>query len=375
MDTEKLLRILIDLQSDEDSLSIEAQLSGIKQTLASNTSDGYNAARTQLRELTDRIQESSISYNFSRTENHILEHLNGEKYFGLGLVTSLRQIFATGGFDTQARFDKFISSRADFLRAVQRLSTAFGDMGIDDYRPEQGEIGVVLPHEEGDLETFTKRIKELKLLLSGLAQAAGQPPTEVKITRMSNGTLEIFSLQTAEVICLFSTLLVNVSLIWDKIAQFKSKIDETEKSDILSKDAKRDINQVLEKEAERIKEEILNELPERMLKELKSASDGQRNVIANHIRVCINIAFGWLEAGVEVDITPTRLSSPDPMTKKEAAGVSIANEANSKLRHIYSQPIGSRKLPFKLPAPQNPPAPKAPTKKAAKQSKEKRPSS
>lgn len=349
MDAQKLFRILKDLQKDEQTLTIGTRIDEIRNNIAQNNQGAFDLAQTQLNDTITQIREGSISYNFSRTEIMLLKQVGGESYFGKGLIAQLETIFAARSFEIVGKVNEYDNQRKDFMTKAQRLAAGFGDMGIEEYRPSLYEVGLVIPEDEADLDKLARRIKDLKLLLSGLVEIAGEDQRGVKITRLSSGSLELFSLQPAEVAVLLSTLLLNVSAIWDKIAQFRKKIDETEKSELLSSDSKKSIKEIWENEAKKIKNEILEELPERCLKKFKKQDQGRKNEIRNQISISIQTIFAWLEIGIEVDITPVRVDNPDGVPDQEVGQIAMIQETNAKLQEIYKLPKELKQLPFKLP--------------------------
>lgn len=352
MDTEKLFRILKDMQRDEEGLLIGAKIEALRASVAQNNADGFQAAKTSLDELKISIETISKAYTFSQTENLLLEKIGGVSYYGKGLIRVLDEIFASPSFEVLAKLDTCREQRNDFIAKYTKLSAGFLDIGIKEYRPSSCEVGIVLPDGEGELTELTKRMKEFQLLLSALAEAAGEDSNNVKITRVSNGTLEWFSLQPYNVTLILTTLLLNVSAIYDKITKFRNKIDETDRDENLSDEAKNSIKAVLKKESDKIKEEILNKLPERILDEVKTnLEEGRKNEVRNQIRIGVKGVFRWLELGIEVDVIPIRVDgiksdvAADPESKTLNEGI---EKANLHLAEIYKLPANIKKLPFEL---------------------------
>ena len=349
MDAEKLLRILNDLQEDEERLNIKGKIDEIRNDLAQNNQAGFDSAKTKFADFINEIQENSISQTFSRTESLALKQISGEEYFGNGLIAQLEKIFSTPGFELPSKINEYRSGRNSFLEKVQGLRASLEKIGIEEYRPESYEIGIVIPEEEADFDKIIRRIKDFKLLIAGLIEAADFDLKGVKITRLNNGSLEFFSLQPAEVAVLLTTLLLNVSTIWDKITKYRKKIEETENTDLLTPESKKEMIEIWNRESGKMKNAILEELPERILKEFKKIEDGRKNEIRNQIKIGIKTIFAWLEVGIEIDITPVRVDSSENMTKKEITQIKSVQQTNATLREIYKLPKELKKLPFKLP--------------------------
>lgn len=350
MDTEKLLRILKDVQQDEQDLTLASKIDTIKNSVAQNNPSSFSAAQEQLTDLLKQVRETAITYGYSHTETLLLKKIGGAQYFGKGLSEELEAIFSGKSFELVAKIDELRTQRNEFIKKAQRLATGLTDIGIQEYRPSEYEVGIVLPMEEADLDKLGRRMRDIKLLLSALSEASGTTQASVKITRLSNGSLEFFSLQPYEVAVLLSTLLLNVSMIWDKVAQFKKKIGDTEKDPLLSDEAKGEIKKALEKETAKIKKEILEELPDKFIKGLdKKIEAGRKNEIRNQVRVSVRAIFAWFEAGIEIDITPIRVTNGTNEPEKNAESVRAIEQTNQRLGEIYRLPPEVKKLPFTLP--------------------------
>lgn len=349
MDSEKLLRILKDLEQDEKSLGIDGKIEAIRTDLAQNTPEAFAAAESKLSELLTEIRESSITYKYSQSEQLLLQHIKGSRFFGRGLVLHLEKIFNSRSFELIGKVDELRSQRSDFIQKAQRLAAGFTEIGIEEYRPNSYEVGLILPEDQSDVESMLKRVRDLNLLLSALAEAVSDKHQPIKISRVSNGTIELFSLQPVEIAVLLSTLLVNVILIWDKVAKFRKKIENVDKDEELSTEGKNSMKKILQKETEKLKEEIIKDLPENFLK--KNLEKGRANEVRNKIEISVRAIFAWFEVGVEIDITPIRVveesnTPPDPKTAEQAATI---QGTTMRLQKIYQLPQELRKLPFELP--------------------------
>jgi hypothetical protein len=352
VDTEKLLRVLLDILEDEGQTNVAGKMEEVRAAISQNSPDGYTSAQTLLKELSTNVRGDSTSYAFSITEQALLKRVAGDQYFGVGLVTYLDKLYTEPSYQLLPKVDAFREKRANFIQRARQLVDALTSLNINAYRPSSYEVGMILPDEQADANKIQKRVKELDMLLRALEEAASQSVLPTQITRAATGSIELFSLQSAEVALLFSTLLLNVSDIWDKVIQLRKRGKELAKDNI-SEQAKATIQKVYEEEAEILKREILDELPEKILEAIpkKITDEGRRNEIKIALHGSLKSVFGWFEAGIEVDITPVRLDLEErsALTAKEIKLSQNVGEVNRRLQKIYRLPAADRKLPFALP--------------------------
>ncbi len=360
MDTERLLRILTDLESDENLLAISDKVGKIRADLAQNNQEGYQLAIEDLNAFKKEAEEKSIIYNFSRTENIILQTINGAEYFGQGLTYSLENINLTRGFEVLKKIDDFIAERNQFLAKIKKIKSDLLELGIKEYKPDQYEIGIVLPNDVGTANNVHKIIKDFELLIVAIQELVLDRKEEVKITRLNNNSLDFFFSQQFAVAVALTTLLANLIVIWDKIAGLNKQILETDGHSSFSEESKTRIKEIIKKEITAAKQEIFEKIPEKVLQHVKKEVDaGRKNELVNQIRIKLKAAFKWFELGVEVDIIPVRIenqvkvSTPEDLEagqkeeyKKEIN--QLFKKTNHSIQEFYKLPLDIRKLPFQL---------------------------
>jgi len=360
MDTERLLRILTDLETDDNSLTISDKLAKIKADFAQNNQEGYQLAGEDLNTFKKEAEEKSIVYNFSRTENLMLETIGGGQYFGQGLIEALEKINLSRGFEVLKKIDEFIAGRSQFVAKFKKSKTDLLELGIKEYKPDQYEIGIVLPSEVGTANNVHKSIKDFELLIVAIQELVLEKREEVKITRLNNNSLDFFISQPFEVAIALTTLLANLIVVWDKIAGLNKKIVETDGHTSFSDESKAGIKEIIKKEIETAKKEVFEKIPEKVLQHVRrDIEEGRKNELVNQIRIKLRAAFHWFELGVEIDIIPVRVenlvkvSAPENLEagqeeeyKKEIN--QLFKKTNHSIQEFYKLPLEERKLPFQL---------------------------
>ncbi len=354
MDTEKLFRIIKDVLQDEQNINVVSFIDQIRAGIAQNNPDGFSNARNQLDILEESIKTNSVSYSFSKTEQEALINLGDTGFFGSDLILNLNSYLKLQGYEGVAKIDQYKNERNTFIQKIQRLSTSFTELGIKEYRPENPEVGIILPVTQGDADTVYRKIHEFNLLIKTVQELVGSEEKKVKIDRVSNGTLEFFTSQPVAVVVVVTTILANISQIWDKIATLRKKKSDTDSDPVISDSAKAEIKKIIDKDINAIKKEIEEKLPQSIIDKYasKDLKEERKNEIRNHIRAKAKLIFSWFEIGIEVDIVPVRVSSSDestPEQKEEMKNViSEIRTTNHLLQQIYSLPQEIKQLPFKL---------------------------
>lgn len=360
MDTERLLHILTDLESDDTSLTISGKLTKIRADFAQNNQEGYELAVEDINVFKKEAEEKSIVYNFSRTENFMLDTIGGGQYFGQGLIEVLEDINLSKGFEVLKKIDDFTTRRNQFVARFKKSKADLLELGVKEYKSDQYEIGIVLPSDIGTTTNVYKSIKDFELLIVAIQELVLEKREEIKITRLNNNSLDFFLSQPFGVAIALTTLLSNLIVIWDKIAGLNKKIVETDGHTIFSDESKTKIKEIIKKEIEVAKKEVFEKIPENVLQYVKrDIETGRKNELVNQVRIKLKAAFHWFELGVEVDIIPVRIENQVkvPDTEDLEAGQAeeykkkinqLFKKTNHSLQEFYKLPLDIRKLPFQL---------------------------
>ncbi len=360
MDTERLLRILIDLETDDQSLAISDNIAKIRASFAQNNQDGYQAASDSLSAFKNEEEEKSVVYSFSRTENLMLNTIGGSQYFGQGLIETLEKISVSKGFEVLQKIDEFMANRNQFVEKSKKLKNDLLELAIKEYKPDEYEIGIILPSVVGTADNVYKSMKDFELLIAAVQELVLGKKEEIKITRLNNGSLDFFVSQPFVVAVAITTLLSNLIVVWDKIANLNKNITETDGHGNLSEEAKTGIKEIIKKEIEAAKKDVFEKIPEKILKHAKKdIEDGRKNELVNQVRIKLRAAFKWFELGVEIDIIPVRVenqvkvSTPEDLESGQEESYiketkELFKKTNHSIQEFYKLPLEIRKLPFQL---------------------------
>lgn len=352
MDTQKLVRIIEDILEDEKKLNITQLIAGIISSGSSNNSAGFTTAKSNFDKLVSLLQSESNSYTFSRTELDILEKINGTSYYGVQLINTINEALHLPSYDIVPQLTTFNSERNAFMVKIEKIILDFNALGIEAWRPDMYEIGIVLPVTQDEAGVVSKKMREFELFIKTIQELTGSSNHDVKITRLSNGSLEFFTSQPVEVVMVVTTILSNISTIWDKITSLKNKQLEIENEQIYTQATKKKMKKVVEEEIQSIKGELEDTLPEKIMEFASTdIENGRKNEIRNSVKARIKILTAWFELGIEVDIVPLRIETSDLTEDESVKQNQVLNEiknTNKLLEKIYELPQEDKKLPFRL---------------------------
>jgi hypothetical protein len=350
MDAGKLLRVVHDSQNDEKTLSVAAKIDAIRNDVAQNNAAGVEAARQKFEELRSTITAQSISYTFSTTETRLLEEIGAEAYVGKGLIEHLQSILSSRGFEMTAMVDDYRAKRTEVINKMGRLVVALQEVGIQEYRPAEDEVSIVLPEEDGDLQKLQKHLGKFKRVLTVIAEITNADYQHVSISRVSSGSpLEFFSLQSVDTAALLSDLFRNVAWAWQKVKKLQQKAEAVEGEDLLDDNSKRVYRDALAVQASRELDRIESELPDQLLQRANRQPDPARvHEVKQELKAAVHFVFGWLNGGIELDITLSRkqTTSETGEEQRDPEKANIMREANAALQEVYKLPKKDRVLPL-----------------------------
>ena len=355
MDTEKLLQILKEIGLDEQELNLSNQIESIRNAYAQNNDDGYRTAEEQLSNLVTQVKDKSRAYSFSRTEVLILEHLNGSKYWGAGLIDSLQNMTSGKNFEVVSKMDDYRKLRTDFIQKAKNIELSLVEIGLSGYKTNLYEVALILPESEGSTKSISKKIRDFEIIISSIQELTSNERREVIINRVSSGSpLEFFTLQPFDVAMAITGLLSNIVVVWDKISALQKKSEETNADNLFTVGTKEVIVRAINGQVSDIKNEITEKLPSELIKLAhKDIPEQRKNEIKNQLSIKINAMFHWFQLGVEIDVIPVRpevsvTEIDSEETKQHSALLMEVKQINQSLQKIYELPLEQKKLPLKL---------------------------
>lgn len=340
MDTGKLLRLLRDLLALEKIIDIKGKLEEMRTKAAMNNAEGLNAA-TEIANALVEAMNAGIPSGLKGVENHILQAVGGQSYFSSGLTERLNAILAGPSYAVAPTLAELNKARDEFLTHAQSLVLAFEAVGIKEYRPDEYEVEFVVPEDQGDLVTLGRRLDDFKKVLTAVAQLSDTESAmgRVRITRISSGSpFQFFAGQDVTGALNLANIFMIVGQVATAIGRLRKKKNEEAKGKDLDATAKEEVEKAIDGQIKRLRDNLLENVPDQVLTKLdKDGTDGE---IRNKVRMVLDIVLGWFKFGIQVDITPIRVtvsSESQTATTTQEIPKSIA-EVGKILEEVHQLP-------------------------------------
>lgn len=189
MDTGKLLKIIEDIQKDEQEFGFQSIFQNILNFYIENNRDAIN---TEKEKLHSNISLSLLS-NYVMTDYKILEGLEMTRYFGISSQQELDRILGSQAHEVKPELEAYVSQRQEVLNKLENIKNPIIALGIKPriLEENQYEIGFSFPEEYADIASLQDVLGDIKNFLTSLAYAFGEEKS-FKITSVSNGSIQIF---------------------------------------------------------------------------------------------------------------------------------------------------------------------------------------
>lgn len=189
MDTGKLLKIIEDIQKDEQNFGFQAVFQNILNFYNENNRDALNKEKERL--YNDLLR--SLLSNYVMTDYKIMEGLGVTKYFGNGSQQELDRILGSQAHEVKSELETYVNQRQESLNKLENVKNSLIAFGVKPrvLADNQYEIGFYFPEEYTDLANLEDLLGDIKNFLISLAVAANESKS-FKINSVSNGSIEFF---------------------------------------------------------------------------------------------------------------------------------------------------------------------------------------
>jgi HPt (histidine-containing phosphotransfer) domain-containing protein len=297
MDTGKIIKVIDDIQLDENQFAVQTTLTNLLSYYQQNVLASVNESKHE-------VWEASVKSRISRytaTDFKVLEKLEGETLFGPGTYERLNDILAKQPHEVPGLLQEFITERSSKITSLNQLRTSLEDLGFesraltgDDY-----EIGFSLPDSYTDVNKTEDTLKDMREFLNALSNGIGEQQP-LKIKYVSNGSLELFLEVSKELANNFGIVLDYALKIYALIKAFE---DIKKSLKVISKDRRGPTEKTLKEELKDQTDELIDEL----IKELPLSTPDD----ANSVKMLFKRFLKHIESGVNAEVRTPELSEPE----------------------------------------------------------------
>lgn len=329
MDAEKLSNLLDDLKREESD-DIASDLNELRdyfnQSMQGNHPEAGKNIDEKYNEIRDKCSSSSIN-ELPISDFNILNKINGTQFYGNGLWEHLESILRKNQYNTQnivAELEEFIKARSDFVKNVSLTIDSFKKFNIKSYyfTDDTYQIGVIIP-EKGSFTTIPaieKQLHNWNFVLKTLGEITNKETADIRISRVNNGSIELFFNQAAELADCIGTILAKIGVVYltiNEIRKHRKALKELKAPTSEQKAIEKHEHEILEKEMGNASTEIMKRYG-------KTIEQGRKQELSTALNRGIKFIARSIDNGIEVEIIPPYITSPEEIqdsdteqTKKE----------------------------------------------------------
>jgi hypothetical protein len=345
MDTQKLLRIARELLDEAQEDQISDHLSSLVNHLSQGTTASYAAAE-EVRSTLNESYERSYINEYTPSYHEIASELGSGMYFGKGAQLHLNNIFESSRLDLVSELTNYQTQFTEHISKLNALVGSLDSIGIEAYQNEGFEVGYIIPIELNSVQEVTKHLKLYESFLKIAAEIAGEDYTEIRITRVSNGTLEFFIACGVGVAKIVDTVLKRILSLYKEVEEIKeisARIDNLNANTTKTKVETLGMLLKLEKE---YKENYVDSTVKEVMQEYKGSAE-RKDELDGDLGVAAKLVLADIQKGIKVEVNApeTTDEAVDKATNKVVEKIA---ERNVDLQNLYLKSKEELALPFKV---------------------------
>ncbi len=292
MNTAKLLNVLQDIKSDEESLKIQTKLEELKSSVSANQIENTEDKRKEILDLT---QEASTN-ELTKSSQKIIAEINGTRYVGQGIAVAVEEMLSTDAYKIVSRLEEYIRERRDFFQTINNLITNLEKVSIEaHFQKEDFEVGILLPESFSEIKDLQKALGDFDEFLKVVSEITGEQ-TPNKIVLVSEGCWEFFVLKGV-------AAAKAIDVVLNKLADFYLKIQKIQQTGEEIKFLKnKNIESELNNERKKLANEMLDTIVTELLKGYKQTDTGRKNELKNGLKARLKQILKLIDKGAELEV-------------------------------------------------------------------------
>lgn len=320
MNTERLHKILTEIQKEFNQKNILIQLQTVRDNLTNQVNQPQQPVYQQnlvaaLSELNNSLTESPYN-NFSPGWKQIIDEVGGHNLFGIELKNSIDDIFSRNQITPAAALDSIntIVTQVEQLKvAIDEIISGFIKLkiGKEDLAAGQCELGYSIPRKviENKLSSLSKEVAELSFILGTLSEAITGKKEEFEVKTISSSDFLLYviiGLQVADVLSNAIEKIINNYKTILEIKILRNQLKQKGVPESATKEIEEHANSSMEDVIRKIASEVITQYH-------KGNDEGRKNELENATVIALNKIANRIDKGFNIEI---RVEPLPPATEK-----------------------------------------------------------
>lgn len=324
MNTERLHKILLEIQKDFGKKSILTQLHSVRDNLTNQVNQPQQPAFqtalvTALNQLNTSL-DTSIYNDFSPGWRQIIDEIGGHNLFGRELKTIIHDIFNRNQITPAGalqELNKIITQIEQLKKGIDEIVNGFTKIGMgkEELEPGQCEIGYCIPRIaiDNELKGLNKEISELSFILNTFSEVITGSKQEYKVKTISSSDFLLYviiGLQVADVLSNAIERIINNYKTVLEIKILRNQLKDKGIPDSETKGIESYANSSMEELIKKIAKEVITE-------HNKVTEETRRNELENATIIALNKIANRIDKGFNIEVRVELLPPPEDKTTED----------------------------------------------------------
>jgi hypothetical protein len=347
MNTERLHKILSEIQKEFNQKNLLIQLQAVRDNLTNQVNQPQQAGYQQnlvaaLSVLNDNLTNSSYN-NFSPGWKQIIKELGGHNLMGHELKNSIDDIFNRNQITPAVALDNIntIVSQVEQLKAaIDEILLGFTKLkiGKEDLAAGQCEMGYSIPRKvvENKLSSLSKEVAELNFILGTLSETITGKKEEFEVKTISSSDFLLYVIISLQVADVLSNAIEKIINNYKTILEIKILRNQLNEKGVPEKATKE-----IEEYANSSMEEVIRKIANEVITQYHEGQDvGRKNELENATVIALNKIANRIDKGfnIEVRVEPlppaTEKNKDDKQYQAQLTNISNIQKHSKTLQYI-----------------------------------------
>lgn len=348
MDTQRLLKVLNDILSEEDSRAISQTIANLAGALSQNTEAAYQEADSYRTELKTAFLESKI-VDYAPSYQAVVKSLDADQYVGNGANAMIDNIFNGNPLEITAGITDYSQNYQKMIAKFRQAATSLENIDIVAYSSDKYEVGFLLPSEINSVQEINKHLKNLDTFLCICAQIAGEEDPTSRLEHLSMGSWEFFLGLGVSGATIVEEVLKRVLYLYKEIKNLKKINAEINEIDARADAHKAEMLQTLVQIQQSMQQQYIEEATEEVIEKHYHGPADRKPELRTQLEVASKLALAEIQKGIKMEVAPPTTGPPEG--KEHAADREATKslaKVNRELKRLYADPKTVKELPFNV---------------------------